>query len=96
MMMATPIFYLPALTTNPVGWAVLGVAGYLAFAAGRKAGRRSQEVIEQESLTDRAVKGAMKSAYKTKLKGDAVLADAREKYGTMWQEARAEVRSTKE
>ncbi|MBM9538701.1 hypothetical protein [Desulfobulbus alkaliphilus] len=94
--MATPIFYLPALTTNPVGWAVLGVAGYLAYAAGRKAGQKSQEEIEQVGLPDRAVKGAMKSAYKAKLKGDAVLADAREKYGTMWREARDEVRSVKE
>jgi hypothetical protein len=91
-MMAHPAVYVPVLTTNPVGWAVLGVAGYLTYKAGKKAGLKD-DAVEKESLADRAVKGAMKTAYKAKMKVDESLAETKEKYGEMWQEAQAEATS---
>jgi hypothetical protein len=91
-MMAHPAVYVPVLTTNPVGWAVLGVAGYLTYKAGKKAGLKD-DAVEKESLADRAVKGAMKTAYKAKMKVDESLAETKEKYGEMWQEAQAEAAS---
>lgn len=90
--MAHPAVYVPVLTTNPVGWAVLGVAGYLTYKAGKKAGLKD-DAVEKESLADRAVKGAMKTAYKAKMKVDESLAETKEKYGEMWQEAQAEAAS---
>lgn len=88
--MSHPIIGLPLLTSNPLGWAVLGVAGYLAYQAGKKAGKRTVEQVDQECLADRAVKGAMKTAYKAKLKTDAMFKSTKEKYGEMWNEAQAE------
>ncbi len=88
--MSHPIIGVPLLTSNPVGWAVLGVAGYLTYKAGKKAGRRSVEQVDKECLSDRAVKGAMKTIYKAKLKTDAMLSSTRDKYGEMWKEAQAE------
>ncbi|WP_448871262.1 hypothetical protein [Desulfobulbus propionicus] len=88
--MSHPIIGTPLLTSHPLGWAVLGVAGYLTYQAGKKAGRRSVEQVERACLSDRTVKGAMKTIYKAKLKTDAVLNSTREKYGTMWKEAQAE------
>ncbi len=90
--MAHPAVYVPVLTTNPVGWAVLGVAGYLTYKAGKKTGLKD-DTVEKESLADRAVKGAMKTAYKAKMKVDESLAETKEKYGEMWQEAQAEAAS---
>ena len=46
--------------------------------------------MDKECLADRAVKGAMKSVYKAKLKTDAMLNSSKEKYGEMWKEAQAE------
>lgn len=88
--MSHPIIALPLLTSNPIGWAVLGVAGYLTYQAGRKAGKNSVEQVDKACLADRAVKGAMKSVYKAKLKTDAMLNSSKEKYGEMWKEAQAE------
>ncbi|HHB76205.1 MAG TPA: hypothetical protein ENK84_06655 [Desulfobulbus sp.] len=92
--MAHPVVYTPLLTTNPVGWAVLGVAGYLAYQAGKKTGLKSEEQVEKESLADRAVKGAMKTAYKAKIKVDESLSETKEKYSEMWHEAQAETAGT--
>ncbi len=88
--MSHPIIGIPILTSNPVGWAVLGVAGYLAYKAGKKAGKRGVEQVDRECLADRAIKGAMKTVYKAKLKTDTMLTSTKEKYGGMWEEARAE------
>ncbi len=88
--MSHPIIGLPLLTSNPIGWAVLGVAGYLTYQAGKKAGKNSVEQVDKACLADRAVKGAMKSVYKAKLKTDAMLNSSKEKYGEMWKEAQAE------
>jgi len=85
---------IPLLTTNPVGWAILGVAGYLTYKAGKKSGQKSEERVDQPSLCDRAVKGAMKTACKAKIKVDESLAGAKDKYSAMWHEAREEA-STK-
>lgn len=89
--MAHPILYLPVLGTNPIGLAVLGTAGYLAYRAGKKAGRKSEKNLDKEPLCDWAIKEAMKTAYKTKLKLDKNLAGTRDKYATMWGEAQSEV-----
>lgn len=89
--MATPIVYLPLLTTNPIGWAVLGAAGYLTYKAGKKAGLQDEEQVEKEGLADRAVKGAMKTAYKAKMKVGDSMSSTKEKYSEMWNEAQAEV-----
>lgn len=88
--MALPLA-VPILTTNPVGWAILGVAGYMAYKTGKKAGLNQEETVESKSLTDSTVKGAMKSAYKTKMKIDESLGKSKEKYTEMWDEARSEV-----
>ncbi|MGE4560046.1 MAG: hypothetical protein AB7E77_07585 [Desulfobulbus sp.] len=88
--MSHPIIGVPLLTSNPLGWAVLGVAGYLTYQAGKKAGRRNVAQVDRECLPDRAIKGAMKTVYKAKLKTDAVLSSTKEKYGEMWKEAQAE------
>lgn len=88
--MTLPVVYLPLLTTNPVGWAILGAAGYLTYRAGKKVGLKSDKQIEKESLADRAVKGAMKTAYKAKMKVDESLSCTKEKYSEMWNEAQAE------
>lgn len=38
--MAIPALYIPALSSNPVGWAILGAAGYLTYRAGKKSRRK--------------------------------------------------------
>ena len=88
--MAHPVAYVPLLTTNPVGWAILGAAGYLTYKAGKKTGLKGEEQVEKESLADRAVKGAMKTAYKAKMKVDESLSTTKEKYSEMWDEAQTE------
>ncbi len=89
--MAHPLLAVPVVTTNPLGWAILGSAGYLAYKAGKKAGKAAEEGVDQPSLADRAVKGVMKTAYKAKTKIDDSLSNTREKYSEMWHEARTEV-----
>ncbi len=89
--MAIPAMYLPLLTTNPVGWAILGTAGYLVYKSGKKCAMKTEDNIEKEGLADRSVKGAMKSAYKAKMKVDESLSKTKEKYSGMWNEARSEV-----
>lgn len=81
---------IPLLTSHPVGWAVLGVAGYFLYKKGRKAGTKSADDIEKTPLHDRVVKGAMKSAYKAKMKVDESLSGTKEKYASMWNEAQQE------
>jgi len=88
--MTNPIVYIPLLTTNPVGWAVLGAAGYLTYKAGKKSALKNEEAVEKESLSDRAVKGAMKTVYKAKMKIDESFVGTKEKYSEMWNEAQAE------
>ncbi len=78
------------LVSNPVGWAVLGTAGYLTYKAGKKKGLKGEENEVKESLCDRAVKGTMKTAYKAKMKIDESLSSTRNKYSEMWNEAQAE------
>ncbi len=82
---------IPLLTSNPIGWAVLGTAGYLVYRSGKKAGTKAEEQIERAPLHDRVVKGTMKCAYKAKMKVDESLSDTRAKYSTMWSDARDEV-----
>lgn len=89
--MATPIVYLPLLTTNPLGWAILGAAGYLTYKAGKKTGLKGEEQVEKECIVDRAVKGTMKTAYKAKTKVSESLSSTKEKYSEMWNEAQDEV-----
>ncbi len=80
----------PVFVSNPVGWAVLGVSGYLLYKAGKKSGAAAERGIDQPSLADRTIKGAMKTAYKTKTKLDNSLAKTKDKYSEMWNEVRTE------
>ncbi|PIE58682.1 MAG: hypothetical protein CSA33_01910 [Desulfobulbus propionicus] len=88
--MTNPAYYLPLVSTHPVGWAILGAAGYIAYKSGKKAGANAEEQIEKEPVHDRVVKGAMKSAYKAKMKVNQSLRSTKDKYSTMWQEAQEE------
>ncbi len=81
----------PLLASNPIGWAILGASGYLIYKAGKKAGTAETEGVDQPSLADRTIKGAMKTAYKAKLNIDSSLGKTKEKYSEMWDEARMEV-----
>jgi len=89
--MANPIVYLPLLTSNPVGWAILGTAGFFAYKAGKKAGLKEDENVEKESMVDCSIKGAMKTAYKAKMKVDDSLNKTKTKYSEMWDDARTDV-----
>jgi ribosomal protein S20 len=88
--MANPVVFLPLLTTNLVGWAVLGAAGYLTYKLGKKSGLKSDDQLEKECLIDRAVKGTMKTVYKARIKADESLSSAKDKYSSMWDEAQDE------
>jgi len=85
---------LPIATTHPLGWVVLGAAGFLTYKAGKKAGLKSETETPKKSLPDRVVKGTMKTAYKTQKNVCESLGKAKEKYGTMWSEARTENKAT--
>lgn len=93
--MSHHIFAMPFLATHPAGWLVIGAAGYLAYAAGKKSGRENTEDAPRISTCDRAVKGVMKTAYKAKLKADKALSSSKDKYGRMWREAQAEANGGK-
>ncbi len=88
--MTHPALLLP-FVSNPIGWAVLGTAGYLTYKAGKKAGLKNEDEIATENICDRAVKGAMKTVYKTKIKVEESLSSTRDKYSEMWNEAQTEV-----
>ncbi len=90
--MSLPV-YIPNLTSNPVGWAVLGAAGIIAYKLGKKSGAGSQEQLDTPSLGDRIVKGTMKTAYKATKSAKASLGKAGEKYSSLWEEAKAETQS---
>lgn len=89
--MTHPLAYVPLLTTNPVGWAILGTAGFLAYKAGKKSALKADDNAEKESIVDCSIKGAMKTAYKTKMKVDESLSKTKDKYSEMWEEARTDV-----
>lgn len=89
--MSHHLLAVPFLAAHPVGWVVLGAAGYLAYSTGKKAGQKDSDNLEQTCLGDRVVKSAMKTAYKAKMKADDVLSSTRNKYADMWREARNEV-----
>ncbi|PID75326.1 MAG: hypothetical protein CSA20_07790 [Deltaproteobacteria bacterium] len=86
--------YIPVLTTNPVGWAILGTAGYLAYKAGKKSGLKAEENLDKESMLDSSIKGAMKAAYKTKIKMEESLGKTKSKYSDMWNETKTGVESS--
>jgi len=78
------------LVAHPIGWVVLGAAGYLTYKAGKKVGKKAEGDIAQTSLSDRFVKGAMKAVYKTQKGVSQGMGKAKEKYGNLWEEARTE------
>lgn len=82
------------VVAHPLGWIVLGTAGFLTYKAGKKAGKKVEEDIAKTSLSDRVVKGAMKAVYKTQKGVSQSLGKAKEKYGTLWKEARTEANAT--
>jgi len=82
------------VVAHPLGWVVLGAAGYLTYKAGKKNGKKTEEDIAKTSLSDRVVKGAMKAVYKTQKGVSQGLEKAKEKYGALWEEARTETNAT--
>ncbi|MDX9965025.1 hypothetical protein [Desulfobacter postgatei] len=83
-----------SVVAHPLGWIVLGAAGYFTYRAGKKAGKKVEEDIAKTSLSDRVVKGAMKTVYRTQKGVSECLGKAKEKYGSMWAEARTEENAT--
>ena len=76
---------------HPVGWIVLGTAGFLTYKAGKKSGLKNSDDVTKTSFSDRVVKGAMKTVYKTqKNVSQAFFWKTKEKYGAMWSEVQAE------
>ena len=90
--MTSPAVCIPLLTNNPVGWLAFGAAGYLTYRIGKKIGLKSNENPDRVNLADRAVKGAMKTAYKARAKIGKSLSKTREKYSGMWDEVQSESR----
>lgn len=90
--MSLPL-YIPALSINPVGWAILGAASVLTYKAGKKAGLKSQDDVEKPGLGDRAIKCSMKTFYRVKKSAEETFYKNSEKYSAMWQEARSEVKT---
>ncbi len=84
------VLTVPLLSANPVGWAILGFSGYLIYKAGKKSAIAAEEGLDKPGLTDRTIKGAMKTAYKTKTKLDQSLSKTKSKYSDMWDEVRTE------
>lgn len=82
------------LVASPVGWVVLGAAGYITYKVGKKAGKKAEEDISKPSLSDRVIKGTMKAVYKTRKCVSENLGNAKNKYGTLWAEARREADAT--
>lgn len=78
------------VVSHPIGWIILGGAGFLAYKAGKKAGKRTEEDIAKASLSDRVIKGTMKAVYKTPKGVSKSLEKAKEKCGTLWEEAKTE------
>ncbi len=78
------------VVAHPLGWIVLGAAGFLTYKAGKKAGLENSQDVTKTSLSDRMVKGAMKTVYKTQKNVSEAFGKTKEKYGTMWSEAREE------
>ncbi len=88
--MSVPV---PVLGTNPVGLTILGVAGFLTYKAGKKAGHKSEKTVDQPGLADKTIKGAMKAAYRAQKSVAQTFGGTKEKYTGMWKEARSEVNS---
>lgn len=87
--MSTPI--LPIVTSNPIGWAVLGVAGVLTYKAGKSSGLKGADDVDTPGIGDRTVKGMMKTFYRTKKRVGDAFSKTGEKYSAMWNEAREEI-----
>ena len=82
----------PALAVNPLGWIVIGAAGFLAYKVGKRAGLKAEPEADKPGLGDRAVKGAMKTMIRAKKSVSQSLSGTKEKYNTMWQEAQTEAK----
>jgi len=82
------------VVAHPLGWVVIGAAGFFTYKAGKKAGKKTEADITRTSLPDRVVKGTMKAVYKTQKGISQGLGKAKEKYGTLWEEARTEANAT--
>lgn len=78
------------IVSHPIGWIILGGAGFLAYKAGKKAGKKTEADIAETSLSDRVVKGTMKAVYKTHKSVSERLEKTKEKCGALWAEAKTE------
>jgi hypothetical protein len=82
------------VVTHPLGWVILGGAGFLAYKAGKKSGKKKQDDTAKPSLSDRVVKETMKAVYKTQKGVSEGLEKAKEKCGNLWTEAKTEANAT--
>ena len=81
--------YLPAVS-NPLGLLALAGAGYIVYRLGKARGRSTED--EGQGLSDRAVRGAMKTAYKAKSGVEKALKEQKKRYSDMWAEAKEEAK----
>ena len=87
--MSNPVFWVGIRT--PLGLLAIGGLGYIFYKIGGKKKNRSTEENE-ESLSDKAVKGAIKTVCKAKLGVDKVLEEKKKRFSEMWAEAKEEIR----
>lgn len=85
----------PILASNPIGWAIIGAAGFLTYKVGKRSGLKTEEELDKPGITDRAIKGVMKTVYRTQKSVGEGLQGTKVKYGTMWAEAQSEVQDPK-
>lgn len=83
------------VAASPVGLAVIGVAGFLSYRAGKNAGMKSVDEFDKPGLGDRTVKGAMKAFYRTKKSVGNTFSKTGDKYSAMWQDVQEEVNTGK-
>ena len=77
-------------TSNPLGLLALAGAGYLVYRLGKARGMSAED--EGQGLSDRAVRGAMKTAYKAKSGVEKALKEQKKRYSDMWAEAKEEAK----
>ena len=76
--------------SNPLGLLALAGAGYLVYRLGKARGMSAED--EGQGLSDRAIRGTMKTAYKTKSGVEKALKEQKKRYSDMWAEAREEAK----
>jgi len=87
--MSNPAFWVGIRT--PLGLLAIGGLGYILYKIGGKKKNRSTEE-DEESLSDKAVKGAIKTVCKAKLGVEKALEEKKKRFSEMWSEAKEDMR----